>query len=191
MTALVGAEGASPEKAGELEGLADHEAPDNRRDEVLGPQQKRERDLIVARYSGFSGPLPHPRILADYEITLPGCADRIVAMAERQAEHRLAQEAKEEAHRHAQEAKVIDSNCRAQDRGPLLGFALCMGTLLAGTFLIYQGREVSGLVAILTALTAVVVVFVTGKRAGHKEREAKKSESKRRIQVPRRSKPAP
>lgn len=32
--------------------------------------------------SSYSGPIPYPRMLADYEVILPGAADRILTMAE-------------------------------------------------------------------------------------------------------------
>lgn len=38
--------------------------------------------------SRYSGPLPKPEDLAKYEQVLSGSADRIIRMAERQAEHR-------------------------------------------------------------------------------------------------------
>lgn len=37
-------------------------------------------ELIIAER--FSGPLPHPKHLGDYEAALPGSAERILAMAE-------------------------------------------------------------------------------------------------------------
>lgn len=36
-----------------------------------------------------SGPLPSPQDLAEYERSLPGAAERIIAMAERQQNHRI------------------------------------------------------------------------------------------------------
>jgi len=41
-----------------------------------------------------SGPLPPPQDFAEYEQTLPGVADRILSMAEKQAGHRQALENK-------------------------------------------------------------------------------------------------
>lgn len=44
--------------------------------------------IAQAIRSEFSGPLPHPEILAKYEDILPGAATRILEMAEEQANHR-------------------------------------------------------------------------------------------------------
>lgn len=51
--------------------------------------QSKEAYLIAQEIrSEFSGPLPHPEILARYEEILPGAATRIFEMAEEQAIHR-------------------------------------------------------------------------------------------------------
>ncbi|MBI1739603.1 MAG: DUF2335 domain-containing protein [Acidobacteriales bacterium] len=57
----------------------------------MSPEERREAEAIfrtAVEVSRFSGPLPHPEDLAKYEQVLPGSADRIIRMAERQAEHR-------------------------------------------------------------------------------------------------------
>lgn len=43
---------------------------------------------LVAFEETFLGPLPPPETLAQYEQVLPGSAERIMVMAENQAEHR-------------------------------------------------------------------------------------------------------
>ncbi len=50
-------------------------------------QQKR---TMVAQLDAqqFSGPLPHPQILAQYNQAVPNAADRIIKMAESQSNHR-------------------------------------------------------------------------------------------------------
>lgn len=45
--------------------------------------------LTTVSTMAFAGPLPHPEILARYEEVLPGAADRIISMAEKQAAHRM------------------------------------------------------------------------------------------------------
>ena len=36
----------------------------------------------------YSGPIPHPNILKQFEEVIPGSADRILKMAEKEQEHR-------------------------------------------------------------------------------------------------------
>lgn len=116
-----------------------------------------------ARY--FQGPLPSPGILAEYNRICPGAAQRILAMAESQA-----------LHRQELEKEVVSSNCRNQDRGPVLGFVLAAAVIVIGSYLILQGKEVSGLVALLGALAAVIIPFVYGRREQKRELQKKRQE---------------
>lgn len=55
------------------------------------------QEVIVAvkKSELFSGPIPHPAHFEKYELILPGSADRIIAMAERQQAHSIRWETKE------------------------------------------------------------------------------------------------
>lgn len=44
--------------------------------------------FVATLTTSHTGPLPPPEILARYEQAFPGCAERIIAMAEKQAAHR-------------------------------------------------------------------------------------------------------
>ena len=46
------------------------------------------KSLTVTRSESFSGPIPPPAILGEYEKIHAGLADRIMKMAESQSEHR-------------------------------------------------------------------------------------------------------
>ena len=48
--------------------------------------------IVVQRMEGFVGPLPHPEHFAHYDETLPGAAERILRMAEKEQDHRHAWE---------------------------------------------------------------------------------------------------
>ena len=53
-------------------------------------KEKEQVRQVVAEVirSEFSGPIPPPNIIKGYEEVLPGSADRILAMAEKQSNHR-------------------------------------------------------------------------------------------------------
>lgn len=53
-----------------------------------GQAPKPGKGEIVSVSAAFSGPLPPPSILRGYEDVLPGAADRIISMAEKQSKHR-------------------------------------------------------------------------------------------------------
>ena len=60
-----------------------------------GKVAKRELPAIAARLTKtavseqFSGPMPHPKHLREYEDILPGAAERMMSMAERNLEHNI------------------------------------------------------------------------------------------------------
>ncbi len=106
----------------------------------------------------FSGPLPPPEILVKYNEVLPGAAERIVAMAEKQ-----------QSHRQDLERKLVFSNAESQVRGSYLGFVVCMTVVLGGFYLLYLGRQITGIIAVVTPLIGLVSVFVYGKHAQQKD----------------------
>ena len=107
---------------------------------------------IQASQTQFTGPIPPPEVLIKYNEALPTAAERIVAMAESQLKHR--QEL---------EKQVIESGCRAQQRGPIYGLIVCLAAIGGGVYLIHSGQSVAGLVSIIGAIGGVTIVFITGK----------------------------
>jgi uncharacterized membrane protein len=104
----------------------------------------------------WSGPLPPPAALEQFERSAPGAADRILGMAEQ-----------EEMHRHEQEREMLQSDKRARTRGQWMAFLLAMAVVLGGIWLIDRGRQVEGLIALLSPLAILIGAFLYGKeRAG-------------------------
>jgi len=118
------------------------------------------RIQTAMRFSG--GPLPPPEALEKYNQVLPGAAERILAMAESQ-----------QAHRQHLEKHVIESNVSAQTRGTWLGFFVAMTVIVGGIWLIHDGKNTAGLASVLTALGALVGVFVYSKYEQKKELDKK------------------
>lgn len=110
----------------------------------------------------FSGPLPHPALLAKYNEVIPNGAERIMAMAERQS-----------AHREYLEAQVVAGNVKSQSRGSLYAFIICMVTVIGGFVLIGLGKSVIGISAIIGSLATLAGVFIFSKREQRKERVEK------------------
>ena len=121
--------------------------------------------VSVQSVQHFQGPLPPPQALEQYEAVLPGCAERIVSMAEAQA-----------AHRRALESRVIEGNVAAERRGQVFAFTLALVALVGGVWLIYQGNDAEGLTAIIGALAGLVGVFVYGRRKDAEERRQKRAD---------------
>ncbi|MBI5248155.1 MAG: DUF2335 domain-containing protein [Desulfomonile tiedjei] len=97
----------------------------------------------------FKGPIPPPEILAKYDQVLPGAADRILAMAERQA-----------IHRQSLEQTVIKSDKWHSFAGLVLGFVIALIFGVGGIYLLAHGHSTDGLVAMLTPLGIMVGGFL-------------------------------
>ncbi len=120
------------------------------------PKEKREiiRSAIFAMVEErhFSGPLPPPEDFAKYEEYLPGSADRILKMAEKQSDHRI-----------ASEKKIIDYKTNAGKTGQILGFILVLCCISASLILGLYGHDVLARWIGVTTVFCVAVVFVLNK----------------------------
>ena len=113
----------------------------------------------------YRGPLPPPAVLVKYNEAFPGCAERIVAMAERQATHRQ-----------ALESRALAGKLTAERRGQALGFAVALTAVIAGGTLIAFDKDAGGLATIAGALGGLVAVFVYGRRKDAEERRQKRAD---------------
>jgi uncharacterized membrane protein len=120
---------------------------------------------FLAASTYHSGPLPDPKTLDGYNRIVPDAAERIIAMAERQADHR-----------HRLERHVIRWGTFKSILGMLFAFALAVGTIGGGIYLVANGRDAGGVTAIVTALAALTGVFVYGQRRQGKELTQKREE---------------
>ena len=75
--------------------MADQDARRVTRQELRPPENEADASSrgssLVHQHTevSFSGPLPPPGVLESYEKVLPGSAERIFTMAEKQIEHRM------------------------------------------------------------------------------------------------------
>ena len=118
--------------------------------------QIQETQVVQAH---FAGPLPLPEHLSEYEGIAPGAAERIIKMAELQADHRR-----------TMESKVVDSEVRLESRGQIFGFITVMTALVGGIGLMAFDKPMWGAAVSLSALASLAGVFVWSKR--HKSRES-------------------
>src|SRR5579862_2888708 len=83
--------------------------------------------------TSWSGPLPAPADLEHYNRVFPGCAERIMAMAESQS-----------AHRQSLEKATVLGNLRQATRGQYIGAFLAAFATLGGVYLLATGKEIQG-----------------------------------------------
>ena len=99
--------------------------------------------------SSFSGPLPHPEILAQYDAVLPGLAERIVAREERR-----------DAHDQSIEKTVIEGGSKRAYLGLASGTIVAIILILCGTFLVYNGHDWAGTTLVVATIVGLVGIFV-------------------------------
>ena len=111
------------------------------------------------------GPLPSPETLAKYEHAHPGLAERIVAMAESQSNHRRSIE-------------LVWSNARIEDRktqwkdrrrGQTLAFFIVVIFAAAGTYTATHGAPWPGALLGGTGVTGLVALFLRSHHDPSKE----------------------
>lgn len=108
------------------------------------PNRAEARQLAL-EVNQFSGPLPHPQILAQYELALPGSADRIIRMAEENGRHR----------RQMEELVVSKSFAEARVGQALAAFISIAAMGITG-WLVYSGHRIEG--TILGGATLALII---------------------------------
>lgn len=121
----------------------------------LDPKQ---REVIIksfqaVRQESFSGPIPHPEMLQGYENVKQGFAERIVAMAEAQQQHRI-----------DCESKMVAGTVSDSSRGQWMAFIVAVLFLVAAVVLGLNGHDWLGGVIGGGTLIALVTVFITGRK---------------------------
>jgi uncharacterized membrane protein len=122
------------------------------------PPRDRKITIESTQHLRFAGPLPPPNILRGYDEIVPGAAERILTMAENQQSHRM----------HL-ESSVIEENCKSQRRGLNFGFVIAMTVILGGFFLIFKGKDITGIISVVLALVSLVGLFIYGKEKQSKQ----------------------
>ena len=126
------------------------------------PESKKEEvkeALMIIRSEMYSGPIPPPEALARYEEIQPGAADRILKMAEKQQEHRM-----------ALETKAIGGQVDQSKRGQLFGFILVFVCIAVAVFFaVYFGMTAFAVTFLCVTMVSVVGLFVTGNMAVQKD----------------------
>jgi uncharacterized membrane protein len=120
-----------------------------------------ERKIIAKLNSQhFSGPLPPPQVLIQYNKAVSDAADRIIGMAESQSNHRQ-----------DLESKVVEADIKSARTGLHYGLIIGLVAIAGGVACTLLGHELGGGIIGGTGITGLVGVFVYGSRQRRKERE--------------------
>ena len=126
--------------------------------EPVAPDKKASSVSVTT--AAWSGPLPPPGALREFELIKPGLAERIVALTEREADHR-----------HKMANKVLDHEIQTEkdahsivSKGQWMGFSICILISAVAIAAVIQGQTLAAVGAIILGLAALVSVFMRTKR---------------------------
>jgi uncharacterized membrane protein len=133
-------------------------------DQIQDAKSKNHQKLTTRQVSAtasFIGPLPPPSILKQYDEVNPGLANRIVRMAETEADHRR-----------QIEKKALDADIRFADKeyierriGQFLGFGIGVIALIVGAVVAIHGQPWAGSFIGTGGVVGLVTAFIYGRRA--------------------------
>lgn len=104
----------------------------------------------------WAGPLPPPGALAQFDTIIPNGAERIMAMVEREQQHRI-----------DQEAAILEATIRDTRRGHWLGGAVSVLALVGCVFSVYLGAHPAVSVALVSLpVVAIIQAIVRSKSNG-------------------------
>lgn len=116
---------------------------------------------IMAMVSeSFRGPVPSPKMLADYESVLPGLADRLVVLTE-----------EEQKHRHSWMDSTKDLTAWKDRRGQWMGYSLSLIVLGMAFYFATQGNFWFAGTLVTVDLVGLASVFAIGHLVKPKNKE--------------------
>lgn len=125
-------------------------------------EKKMVRAVAKVMQSEFSGPIPPPSIIKEYEAILPGAAERIMSMAEMQS-----------AHRQDMEREIISTESRDSLLGIICAFILGIGCIVAAIVIVVLVPEnagaISGSILGVAGMGSIIATFIKSTRSNNSE----------------------
>jgi uncharacterized membrane protein len=153
------------EELPEVEAKEDTPSPEAIILEAIPDESKRKEAreaIMLIRREAFIGPIPPPKVMADYESLLPGSADRILCMAEKQQEHRM-----------ELEKQAVSSELKQNKRGQIFGFIVFLFSLGAGIVFAIKGMVALATTFLTVTMVSIIAIFVIGRREVTKDLDDK------------------
>ena len=129
------------------------------------------RRVVETQIESFSGPIPSPALLREYESILVGSANRLISMAEMQANHRQ-----------SLEKVVVEGDSRRADNGLKYGLIVALTGLASAVLLAVAGHESVAMVVGGLDLASLAGVFVYATTVRRAERSKKAEQMRKAIQ---------
>jgi len=119
----------------------------------LAAKTVQQETRIIRQTATFTGPVPPPNILNGYNAVVPGAAERIIAMAERQQKHD-----------HETQRLIIKSHHRDYKRGQYCAVGVSISVVIVGGVVAVMGQPAAGAAIGAIALGPVISAFVHHQR---------------------------
>jgi len=116
-------------------------------------EQQNQNPVVQQQSLTYFGPLPPSKEFSGYEEALPGAADRILALAEQEAEHRR-----------KNEEKIVQHSIKKSSLGQIFAFILALVSLGLILFSILRGEPLGTIVPAIIALSSLIAVFAKSKQ---------------------------
>jgi uncharacterized membrane protein len=116
---------------------------------VNDKNQPQKQQLSVS----YQGPLPPSKELAGYDQVLPGAANRILAMAEKEAEHRR-----------ENQDKLVNASVKNSSRGQIFAFIISILSLVGVALSIYFSMPIASIPSTIIAITGLASIFISKNR---------------------------
>jgi len=141
----------------------------------INKQQKDRiiRTVSVIQHKSHSGPLPDIETLRGYSELIPDGANRVMIMAEKQLEHRI-----------AIESKVVSSQMKQSNRGQFFGLIIGIAALAMTGFCAYINQPIPATVIGTAGITGLVTAFIKGKNSQKEDLKSKRESSMKKEKRP-------
>lgn len=129
---------------------------------AFDPDPSRQGGMLIqsqVAMATYSGPIPPPAMLKQFDELCPGEANRILRLAEDQARHRM-----------ALEKKVVDSDIWRSWAGLGSGLIVSCMMIWTGYSAIMAGYSIAGGTLATAAVATLAGVFIYGTNSQRKER---------------------
>jgi len=118
--------------------------------------------MRIVSQSSYSGPIPPPALLEEFERIAPGSAKQIIEQAFKQSDHRM-----------GLENYVIRADNHRSWAGLFCGFTIAISFGGLSAWVILNGYPVSGSILGCLDLISLVALFVLGRKQQQDERQRK------------------
>jgi uncharacterized membrane protein len=137
-------------------------------DLVRRPELIQTIQSVVREYSvTYSGDIPPPQMLAEYERVCPGWAKRLLEQGEREQLARIDREKEEQAQTRLMiESETVDqqSSRAIESRGQIFGFVAFFIIAALGGMALYLNQTTVAITCFTTFALGVVGMFITGRK---------------------------